>query len=127
MVTGFTFLSRLTQIAPPSTRFVFLGAGYASGFPPTPPHDDEVASGSELAPPLPPGTFTPNRSPMPGVHKSDAERHPKDATAGSALTVIFARRHDTRREEDGPTAAGAAIWVRTAVPAISGIFPTFDH
>ena len=33
MVTGFTFLSRLTQIAPPHTRFVFLGAGIRLGLP----------------------------------------------------------------------------------------------
>src|SRR5262249_6955440 len=33
MVTGFAFLSRLTQIAPPSTRFVFLGAGIRLGLP----------------------------------------------------------------------------------------------
>src|SRR3954453_18894833 len=33
MMTGFTFLSRLTQIAPPSTRFVFLGAGVRLGLP----------------------------------------------------------------------------------------------
>jgi hypothetical protein len=33
MVTGFAFLSRLTQIAPPSTRFVFLGAGVRLGLP----------------------------------------------------------------------------------------------
>src|SRR3978361_676079 len=33
MVTGFAFLSRLTQIAPPSTRFVFLGAKVRLGLP----------------------------------------------------------------------------------------------
>jgi hypothetical protein len=33
VVTGFTFLSRLTQIAPPSTRFVSLGAGFRLGLP----------------------------------------------------------------------------------------------
>src|ERR1022692_4480918 len=33
MVTGFTLLSRLTQIAPPSTRFVYLGAGIRLGLP----------------------------------------------------------------------------------------------
>ena len=33
MVTGFTFLSRLTQIAQPHTRFVFLGAGLRLGLP----------------------------------------------------------------------------------------------
>ena len=33
MVTGFTFLSRLTQIAQPHTRFVFLGAGIRLGLP----------------------------------------------------------------------------------------------
>src|SRR5437773_5650664 len=33
MVTGFTFLSRLTEIAPPHTRFVFLGAGIRLGLP----------------------------------------------------------------------------------------------
>jgi hypothetical protein len=33
MVTGFAVLSRLTQIAPPHTRFVFLGAGIRLGLP----------------------------------------------------------------------------------------------
>ena len=33
VMTGFTFLSRLTQIAPPCTRFVFLGAGFRLGLP----------------------------------------------------------------------------------------------
>src|SRR5260370_28403583 len=33
MVTGFAFLSRLTQIAPPPTRFVFPGAGIRLGLP----------------------------------------------------------------------------------------------
>ena len=33
MVTGFTSLSRLTQIAPPCTRFVFPGAGFRLGLP----------------------------------------------------------------------------------------------
>src|SRR5215472_17529077 len=33
MVTGFAFLSRLTQIAQPHTRFVFLGAGLRLGLP----------------------------------------------------------------------------------------------
>ena len=33
MVTGFAFLSRLTQIAPPCTRFVYLGAGIRLGLP----------------------------------------------------------------------------------------------
>src|SRR5438309_5030682 len=33
MVTGFAFLSRLTHIAPPSTRFVFLGAEVRLGLP----------------------------------------------------------------------------------------------
>ena len=32
-MTGFTFLSRLTQIAPPHTRFVFPGAGIRLGLP----------------------------------------------------------------------------------------------
>ena len=33
VMTGFTFLSRLTQIASPCTRFVFLGAGFRLGLP----------------------------------------------------------------------------------------------
>src|SRR5260370_19484701 len=33
MVTGFAFLSRLTQIAQPHTRFVFPGAGIRLGLP----------------------------------------------------------------------------------------------
>src|SRR5215468_11833830 len=32
-MTGFTSLSRLTQIAPPSTRLVYLGAGLRPGLP----------------------------------------------------------------------------------------------
>src|SRR5215471_10282831 len=32
-MTGFTFLSRLTQIAPPYTQFVYLGAGIRLGLP----------------------------------------------------------------------------------------------
>src|SRR6516165_5176202 len=32
-MTGFTFLSRLTQITPPITRFVFPGAGLRLGLP----------------------------------------------------------------------------------------------
>ena len=32
-MTGLTSLSRLTQIAPPHTRFVFLGAGFRLGLP----------------------------------------------------------------------------------------------
>src|SRR5215472_10306592 len=32
-MTGLTFLSRLTQIAPPYTRFVFLGARFRLGLP----------------------------------------------------------------------------------------------
>ena len=48
MVTGFT---RLLRGSCSSVQ------GYASGFLPTPPHDGAVASGSELAPPLPPGDF----------------------------------------------------------------------
>src|SRR5438105_10689608 len=35
-MTGFTFLSRLTQIAPPYTRFVYLGAGIRLGLPSDP-------------------------------------------------------------------------------------------
>jgi hypothetical protein len=33
VMTGFTFLSRLTQIAPPYTWFVYLGAGIRLGLP----------------------------------------------------------------------------------------------
>jgi hypothetical protein len=36
MVTGFTFLSRLTQIVLPYTRFVFLGAEIRLGLPSQP-------------------------------------------------------------------------------------------
>ena len=59
MVTGFAFLSRLTQIARLPRGSCASVQGFASGFLPTPPHDGAVASGSELAPPLPPGDFHP--------------------------------------------------------------------
>jgi hypothetical protein len=39
------------------SRLVFLGAGFRLGLPPDPPRDVAVASGSELAPPLPPKDF----------------------------------------------------------------------
>jgi hypothetical protein len=32
-----------------------------------------------------------------------------DAPLGAPLTVIFARRHDARREEDGPVALAGAV------------------
>ena len=38
-------------------------------------------------------------------------RHPKDAPLGAPLTVIFARRENARREEDGPVSS-----VAVAVP-----------
>src|SRR6476661_71922 len=59
MVTGFTLLSRLTQTALPSTRFVFLGAEFRFGLPSHPPHDDAVASGLEFTPPLSPKGLPP--------------------------------------------------------------------
>jgi hypothetical protein len=44
---------------------------FASGFLPTPPHDDAVASGSELAPLLlPPGDFHPQLIALPGALKT---------------------------------------------------------
>jgi hypothetical protein len=67
---GFAFLSRLTQIASLLPDSCSRCRVYASGFLPAPPRSDAFASGSELAPPLPPGTFTPDRSPMPGVLKA---------------------------------------------------------
>ena len=82
--TGFTFLSRLTQIAPPYTLFAFLGAGCASGFLPTPPHDDAVASGSELASPLPPGDFHPQSIAHAGRTQ---ERRPRRRRPGTSVSL----------------------------------------
>ncbi len=58
-VTGFTFLSGLSPRSPRLLRGSCTSVqGYASGFLPTPPHGDAVAS-AWLAPPLPPGDFHP--------------------------------------------------------------------
>ncbi len=73
VMTGFTFLSRLTQIAPPCTRYVFLGAGFRLGLPSHPASRRRsrlrlgvsITSSSRFLQ----GTFTPKRSPMPGVLK----------------------------------------------------------
>src|SRR5215831_8196717 len=86
MVTGFAFLSRLTQIAQPHTRFVSPVQGFASGFLPTPPHDDAVASGSELASPLPPGDFHPQAIAHAGRTQDGAlRRRGPGASAGLSL------------------------------------------
>ena len=104
MVTGFTFLSRLTQIAPPYTRFVFLGAGFRLGLPSHPASRrrsclrlgvSTTSSSRKLSPP--------KRSPMPGVPKSAAlcaaaRRRP----AGSAFGR-FARRGPRRPVRSAPT------------------------
>src|ERR1035438_733479 len=92
MVTGFTFLSRLTQIAPPSTRFVFLGAGIRPGLPSHPPHDDAAASGSELAPPLPPGDFHPPIDRPCRAYSRGAQRSRSDAAG--ALGAAARQRDD---------------------------------
>src|SRR5205085_10852368 len=91
MVTGFTFLNRLTQIAPPSTQFVYLGAGVRLGLP-SPPHDDAVASGSELAPPLPPGDFHP---------QSIAHAGRTQSSASAKRWTQPARRHRVRPARPG--------------------------
>ena len=68
MTTGFAVVCRLAQTAPPSTRFVLSsGHGFASGFLPTPPHDDAVALGLWLVSSPPRGTHTPELLVMPGV------------------------------------------------------------
>ncbi|MGB6161987.1 MAG: hypothetical protein WCF33_23905, partial [Pseudonocardiaceae bacterium] len=69
---------------------------YASGFLPTPPHDDAVASGSELAPPLPPGDSHPQSI----THAGRTQERPSAAAharrAGPVLAALRAA---------GPTAA----------------------
>jgi hypothetical protein len=60
--------------------------GFASGFLPTPPHDDAVASGSELASPLPPGDFHPQAIAHAGrTQGGAAARHRGPASAPRAL------------------------------------------
>src|SRR5437763_15942757 len=70
-MTGLTFLSRLTQIAPPYTRFVFLGAGLRLGLPshPASPRRSCLRLGVSTTSSSR-GLSPPNRSPMPGVLKS---------------------------------------------------------
>ncbi len=72
MVTGFTFLSRLTQIAPPHTRFVFLGAGIRLGLPSHPASRRRSCLRLGVSTTSSSRDFTPNRSPMPGVLKRGA-------------------------------------------------------
>jgi hypothetical protein len=77
-------LSRLTQIARLVRGSCSSVQGFASGFLPTPPHDDAVASGSELAPPLPPGDFHPQSIAHAGrtQGRADARRGGEGRRAG---------------------------------------------
>jgi hypothetical protein len=73
--------------------------GFASGFLPTPPHDDAVASGSELAPPLPPGDFHPQSIAHAGRTQGRLRRHyvinaaSLSAVAGCQLVAISSISH----------------------------------
>jgi hypothetical protein len=76
--------------------------GFASGFLPTPPHDDAVASGSELAPPLPPGDFHPQSIAHAGRTQGRAQGRVADAMAQAPpLTLIFPRQDLGTYREDG--------------------------
>ncbi len=76
MTSGFAITGRLARTAPPHTRsppdhraraMCSSGRDFASGFLPTPPHDDAVALGLWLVPSPPQGTRTPELLVMPGA------------------------------------------------------------
>src|SRR5712691_5576677 len=102
-MTGFTFLSRLTQIAPPSTRFVFLGAGIRLGLPSHPASRrrrclrlgvSTTSSSRGLSPPI----DHPCRAyAMVAIRDVCAN----DASAAGALDGELSWREDARREDDG--------------------------
>src|SRR5262249_16959796 len=69
---------------------------------PTPPHDDAVASGSELAPPLPPGDFHPQAIAHAG------------RTQGGVLRAPRARRQRRALPLSGPPGARRATPVKRA-------------
>jgi hypothetical protein len=75
--------------------------GFASGFLPTPPHDDAVASGSELAPPLPPGDFHPQSVAHAGRTQEWAQ--PNLDRLQRTVFVIYPDASFEMREPDGYT------------------------
>jgi hypothetical protein len=106
MVTGFTFLSRLTQIAPPSTRFVFLGAGLRLGLPSHPasrPHSCLRLGVSTTS--SPPGDSHPQSIAHAG--------RTQDAPPRAARRVVVRFRNWVR-------AAGPATTLRAAGRAVLG-------
>ncbi len=101
MVTGFAFLSRLTQIAPPSTRFVFPGAGFRLGFPSPASRRRSCLRLGVSTTSSSRRTFTPNRSPMPGVLTAA----PLRGTAGPA-SALGLSLGEARPAHAGPLPAG---------------------
>src|SRR5437660_9659942 len=122
MVTGFAFLSRPTQIAPPSTRFVFLGAEVRLGLPShpasrrrsclrlgvsttscsrgLPPPIDRPCRAYSSAPPAVARTWLAYASPSP-ARRSDSARCARPGGRARAGRPCGRRvRHDV----DGPTA-----------------------
>src|SRR5215470_6347980 len=111
MVTGFTSLSRLTQIAPPSTRFVFLGAGFRLGLPSHPASRrrsclrlgvSTTSSSRGLSPPIDRPCRAYSRVARSAIRRT---RRPQ---AGALLTVIFPGSRLERRE-DGRSRVGATL------------------
>ena len=96
--------------------------GYASGFLPTPPHDDAVASGSELAPPLPPGDFHPQSIAHAGRTQGATFGGVRSTTATTSLSHrpdprYCARPHGRARSRPGrlaqiPLVRGARLVLR---------------
>jgi hypothetical protein len=110
---AFTFLSRLTQIAPPSTRFVFLGAGFRLGLPSHPASRRSYLRLGVSTTSSSRGLSPPKRSPMPGVLKGGA-----------------AARHGWRARTRGHAPdwrAFSTAWRRPSAPWPSGARPGSRH
>src|SRR5947209_19747524 len=102
MVTGFTFLSRLTQIAPPSTRFVFLGAEVRLGLPSHP------ASRRRSCLRLGVSTTSSSRGLSPPIDRPCRAYSSRAASGDAHPTLVpSGRNHDTARGPDGPCLVAA--------------------
>ena len=87
--------------------------GFASGFLPTPPHDDAVASGSELAPPLPPGDFHPQAIAPAGRTQGGAAARRRWPGVSAGLSLA-----EARPAHAGPHAGGTrrSRWLMSCRP-----------
>jgi transposase len=83
--------------------------GLASGFLQTPPHDDALASGSELEPPPPPGDFHPQTTAHAGRTTGGTRRRSR---SGSGVPGVFPQAGRVRSSTIRTLMVSSRCWAR---------------